>query len=148
MNAGSSQIEGIGTELKAEKNNPAGVRMQLNALASDSLAPGAQAVQQVMMECMQPYGDMPILTLTFTVGGAKSEYDLKIPAALIHFMEPTPMEGDDFMSRWQKLSTPALQNQNVVNGKVATIPAFVEQVLLQVRSSVQGAKEIAPQLCF
>jgi len=131
VNAGSSPIEGLSSEIKAEKNNPSSLRMQLNALPSTSLAAGAQVVQQVMIECMQPFADMPVLTLSFTAGGAKCEYDLKLPAALIHFMEPTAMEGDDFMSRWQKLSSPALQNQNVVNSKTATLTAFVEQVLQQ-----------------
>ncbi|GMI15081.1 hypothetical protein TrLO_g4140 [Triparma laevis f. longispina] len=131
VNAGQSPISDIAAEIKAEENNPGAVRMQLNALPNPTLAAGAQVVQQLMVECMQPFADFPIMTLTFAVGGAKCEYKLKLPAVMTHFMEATPMEGDDFMARWQKLSTPALQNQCVINSKTATLPAIVEQVMEQ-----------------
>jgi len=130
VNAGRVEITGIKAEVKAEDNNAAAIRTMLNPLAGDGkLAPGSQTVQQLMVECVQPFEALPVVTLDFEVAGAKRSYKLKVPCSICNFIEGTPMEGDDFMSRWQKLNTPSLQFQTVINSKAAVVLALVDQIL-------------------
>jgi hypothetical protein len=130
VNAGQGEIVGLKSELKAEENNAAAVRTMLNPIPGEGkVAPGSQVVQQLMIECMQPFDSFPVVTLDFESGGTKRCYKLKVPCGICNFIEGTQMEGDDFMARWQKLNSPSLQSQTIVNSKAAVVPALVDQIL-------------------
>jgi len=70
-----------------------------------SINPGSQVVQQVMIECMQPFL-LPLALNLNWIGtkGQKFEYELTLPVCITHFVEKVAMPGPDFMARWQKLT--------------------------------------------
>jgi hypothetical protein len=152
VNAGQDVLDGFSAELLPVEDNAAALRSQASDLPKTTLAAGEQLVQQIMVECMQPFATMPGYRLKFTqkgAGGTRScSYPLSLPVYLNCFFEPTTMEGDDFMSRWQKLNNPALQQQDVVTSQSPTLPAFVEQIVAQMRMSViQGLSEKSGGIC-
>ncbi|GMI26371.1 hypothetical protein TeGR_g522 [Tetraparma gracilis] len=137
VNAGSSAITTLAASLEPVTDNSAALRSQLSEIPNGgTLQPGEQAVQQIMVECMQPFETMPQFSLSFKIGGTSHDYPLTLPIVLNCFFEPTAMEGDDFMSRWQKLNNPALQQQEAVTSKTPTLNAFVEQVMGQMKMAV------------
>ena len=136
VNAGSSTMEGIGTEFTGVKDNVAALRSQCSDLPASSLAGGEQVVQQIMVECMQPFEGLPEFVVKFKVGNTNCVYNLTLPVGLGCFFEATTMEGDDFMARWQKLSSPNLQQQDVVSCGTAVMPAFVELAVTGMKMGV------------
>ena len=65
---------------------------------------GAQFQQMVNLECIADFSTHPDLTVSFTVNGRPQKINLKSPASVNKFMEPTEMNGDAFFTRWKNLS--------------------------------------------
>ena len=66
----------------------------------------------IMAECNQPFSKAPILMVKFSKSGNPPnsfKYDIPLPVLMTNFMVPVTLEGQDFYSRWDRLSAPGLE---------------------------------------
>ena len=66
---------------------------------------GGQTGQLVLAaESMQPFEVAPECIVAFSNGGTQHKYPLRLPVVATKFMDPVPLNGPDFMARWNQLT--------------------------------------------
>jgi hypothetical protein len=80
----------------------------------------AQAAQTyvVMAECMNPFASPPALIVKFTASPVKYKYEIPLPVLMTNFMAPAALEGQDFHSRWGRLTASGLEASQVIGSSM------------------------------
>lgn len=74
---------------------------------------GAQVHQLINVECLDDFGDVPLLVVQFTYSGCPQRISVKLPITLNKFFEPTVMNSEAFFTRWKNLSGPNREAQKI-----------------------------------
>ncbi len=100
--------------------------------------------QIVRLECMKPVNASPSLELVYTdpVHGKRSN-KITLPIILNSFVEGLSMPGNDFMSRWNALTAPGLEVQQVIR---PTTTKVVPQNITNAMTSVSVSLLFFPVL--
>lgn len=102
------------TNLFLELSDPAGMLRHEMAAVAGTILPGCQQEQLLMFECMKPVAPGPSIVINYeSTNFGKRKYDLRLPVLLTSFNEPLQLGGADFVSRWQQLTGPGQQAQEV-----------------------------------
>ncbi|KAF4319644.1 hypothetical protein BBO99_00006029 [Phytophthora kernoviae] len=88
-------------------------RVQAEEVPSQ-LAPKQQAKQQIMIEAMSPFAELPMMVVNFSRGGTNYAYRVALPCQATCFMEPVAVNGDAFLQRWNALEGQDREQQEVV----------------------------------
>jgi hypothetical protein len=102
------------TNIFLELSDPAGMLRHEMATAAGTILPGCQQEQLLMLECMKAATPGPSIIISYdiaTVG--KRKHDLRLPVLLTSFNEPFRLGGADFVLRWQQLTGPGQEAQEV-----------------------------------
>ncbi len=65
---------------------------------------GAQVQQQINVECIDDFQDLPIILVQFMNNGVQQRLSLKLPVSINKFMEETVMNSETFFARWKNLN--------------------------------------------
>ncbi len=65
---------------------------------------GAQVQQQINVECIDDFQDLPTILVQFVNNGVQQRMSLKLPATINKFMEQTVMNSETFFARWKNLN--------------------------------------------
>ena len=65
---------------------------------------GAQVQQQINLECIDDFDELPSLTIQFVSGGIPHKIPLKLPITINKFLEQTSMNSESFFARWKNLN--------------------------------------------
>lgn len=79
-----------------------------------TLAPKAQAVQMLNIECLKEFDQQPILGLAYSVNNSSQRVVLKLPIFTCRFFAGFEMDQQTFVSRWKQLSGPGLESQKII----------------------------------
>eukprot|EP00967_Tisochrysis_lutea_P114774 scaffold183272_cov30-Tisochrysis_lutea.AAC.2 len=102
------------------------LNIQVSPLAS-TLAPRQQLQQTCMIECMQPFGEPPQLSVRFMSSSAPVQLLLRMPVPPSKFFSPLKVDGPDFFRRWKVLE--GKEVQKIFKLKTSPLPpAEVERV--------------------
>jgi hypothetical protein len=118
------------TDFKCTVSDPAGlVRYELSP-GQPTLGALSQAQQQLMAECMKPAYPGPELSVSYTDSllGMRSN-TVQLPLTIFTFNEPLQLSGPDFANRWEQLTGPGLQGQEVFNPSSAVVPSEISSAL-------------------
>jgi len=95
---------------------------------------GDQATQMVLVECIQPFDEVPEIKLSFIAGSTSFGYPLRLPLVVSSFFEPVSLGKDDFIARWQKLDGQEREAQEIFksnSGINAEKMASVKKILCE-----------------
>ena len=109
------------------------LRVQLQPLAASSLEPAASLTQQLLVQCMRPFGAMPTLTVSFEAQGRLHVFELPLPVALSSFILPAPLEAAPFAKHWGRFSSEGLGQSHTLVVAAAVDEQKLVQVLKQAR---------------
>lgn len=65
---------------------------------------GAQVQQQINVECVEDFQDLPTILVQFMNNGIQQRLTLKLPVTLNKFLEQTVMNSENFFARWKNLN--------------------------------------------
>ncbi len=65
---------------------------------------GAQVQQQINVECIEDFQDLPTILVQFMNNGVQQRLSLKLPVSINKFMEQTVMNSENFFARWKNLN--------------------------------------------
>jgi len=112
------------------------LRCQQGSLPS-VMAAGQQHEQQIMMECMKPAAPGPQLEINYTDAAAGRRTNvLDVPVFVATFNEPLAVTAADFSSRWEQLTAPGQETQEVFYPSQPVVP---ENVLATLTSTMKFA---------
>ncbi|CAG2107265.1 unnamed protein product, partial [Medioppia subpectinata] len=77
---------------------------------------GAQVQQQINVECINDFSDLPTLLVEFSYNGPQ-RFPLKLPLTLNKFLEQTVMNSETFFGRWKNLNNPSQEAQKIFKAK-------------------------------
>ena len=99
-------------------------------IAALSSSPTLQ--QQLMLECMKPVPGGPRVTISYvdSLLGRRSS-TLPLPVTVTSFNDPLTLGGADFTTRWEALSGPGLQAQEVLSPP-RVVPAEIAALMTSV----------------
>jgi len=75
------------------------------------LDPLAQQRQRVQVICMKPFSQSPSITVSFQHKGTRHSYPLKMPVAVISFINGKAMASNQFMGVWNSLTAAGQSEQ-------------------------------------
>ena len=92
--------------------------------------------QQLMLECMKPISGTPSVTISYvdSLVGQRSNV-LPLPVMITSFNDPLVLVGADFIARWDSLTAPGLQAQEVFHPSRRIVPAEISAGLSNVSLS-------------
>jgi hypothetical protein len=117
-------------DFKLSVDDPAGLmRFELSS-GPTSLGAVSQVQQQLMVECMKPASPGPEISITYTDSllGRRCT-SLPLPLTVFTFNEALQLTVEDFLGRWEQLTAPGLQGQEVFSPSSAVVPSEVSSVL-------------------
>lgn len=90
--------------------------------------------QQLMVECMKPISGTPSVTISYTdsLVGQRSN-TLPLPVLVTSFNDPLTLAASDFIPRWDSLTAPGLQAQEVFHPSRRIVPAEISAGLSNVK---------------
>lgn len=91
----------------------------------DHLEAHAEAMLQVMVECMRPAPKAPQLQLVYAQGRIHASHLVPLPMCMCSFGDPISMTTQEFAARWQSLSDPNQEATEVVEAPL-TVEAAAE----------------------
>lgn len=121
------------SEFKLEIVDIAGLlRHELIAIPT-TMAGLSQTQQQLMVECMKPAAPGPQLKISYvdSLLGLHSN-TINLPVTLFSFNEPIALNANDFASRWQQLTTPGLEGQEIFKASAPIVPAQINAALTNI----------------
>ncbi|KAA8912378.1 hypothetical protein TRICI_003495 [Trichomonascus ciferrii] len=107
--------EGDIHSLSVELSNPAGsdvLQVGTKNLPDSTITPNSTTQQVIILEAKGPFQESPLVKITYMAGTLKVLH-LKLPVILEKFMEPAPLSGEDFFTRWKQLTGENLEHQKV-----------------------------------
>lgn len=101
--------------LSVELSNPSGadvLQVGTKNLPDSTITPNSTTQQVIILEAKAPFQESPLVKITYMAGTLKVLH-LKLPVILEKFMEPAPLSGEDFFTRWKQLTGENLECQKV-----------------------------------
>lgn len=117
-NLNDSDIHSFSVEL----SNPSGedaLHVATKNLPESTINPNSTTQQVIVLEAKNPFSDPPQVKITYMAGTLKVLH-LKLPVILENFMEPAPLGGEDFFTRWKQLNGENLESQKVFKNMPAS----------------------------
>jgi hypothetical protein len=127
----TNQSPGSMTDFKVCVTDPGGLmRFELGALQSTTLAGLARMTQVLMLECIKPVSQGANVTFSYndTLKGFR-EVTVDLPIIVTTFNEPLALSASDFGSKWQQLSAPGHEAQEVLRPSYPIVPNHVHSAL-------------------
>lgn len=121
------------SKLKVDISDPSGLLRFEAAPMDENIAGLGKAAQVIMCECMKPATPGPKVTISYVdaLAGSRSN-TLDLPLMVSSFNEPISLEGADFGSRWQQLTGPGQESQDVLKPPYPIVPAQIHAALQSV----------------
>lgn len=118
------------SDLKITLQDPAGLLRTQMPEAPVNLGALSQSQIQLMLECMKPASPGPMVNISYvdSLQGKRSN-SLALPVLVTTFNEPLSIPGPDFVTRWESLTAPGLQQQEVFNPSQRILPNVVHGML-------------------
>jgi hypothetical protein len=126
-NQGSSTISNF--KLSIEDNSTLS-RFELGPCQTSFEPFGSGYSQQLMLECMKPVISGPFANISYhdSLVGTRNN-TLQLPILVNTFNDPLTLTGLDFTTRWDSLSAPGLQSQEVFYPQVKVVPSEISMKL-------------------
>ena len=106
--------------------DPAGLLRCQQALLPSAMSAGQQHEQQIMMECMKPAAPGPQLQIEYTDAAAGRRTNVvDVPVFVATFNEPLAVASADFSTRWEQLTAPGQETQEVFYPSQPIVPENV-----------------------
>ena len=141
-NSSSSPITSLRVELseqsqvlrsKLESPDPS----ILSAAGVPRVESRSRVTLQCLFECLAPFVDSPVLTMSFVHGGLAHAYPLPLPLCAPSFVEAVaPLEKDAFMQRWGTLAGEREAQEIVQLGR----PVGAEDMLKVLKIVTEGIR--------
>jgi AP-2 complex subunit alpha len=95
-------------------------QLMVQAKTVDSMVEGGEQKQQLInIECKTDFSNAPVLTVHFTYNGVFQKLQVRLPVMLTKFIEPAPMDGEQFFQRWKVLSAPTMEAQKIFKAQIS-----------------------------
>jgi len=97
------------------------------------LGPGLQMQQALVITCNQEFKDPPQYVVSFVANGQQHSVVLLLPVIATKFMEPLPLNKDEFFMRWKQITGAPLEQQMIIklSGKAVEGVPYMEKLLGQ-----------------
>ncbi len=128
INSGTTTIN----DLKIDLVDPSNFLRFEAAPLAPSLAAQANVVASFMVECMKPAFPGPQLKVSYTESnlGVRNN-QVPVPILTSSFNEPLAFPANVFMEKWNQLSQPTMQVQEVVKCPRGVVPANITRAFIQ-----------------
>ena len=92
----------------------------------DALSNSNYLQQQLMVECMKPVAAIPTVTISYidALAGQRNN-TLPLPLVVASFNDPLVLTGLDFTTRWESLTAPGLQAQEIFHPSHPVVPSEI-----------------------
>ena len=96
--------------------SPSALKPDIKTLPDTRVAPGAQAMCMIMIECRQIFTAAPTIRISW-LAGALQALTLQLPLALHKYLSNAPLGADDFFKRWKQIGGAPREAQKIFKGK-------------------------------
>jgi hypothetical protein len=103
-----------------------------------TLSPGEEVRMQLIVECLRPFDDSPLLEVSFLSAQCTHTYTLRLPITPAAFFDPIVTDRETYMARWK-----ALEADNTEAQEIFTVPgAITVETMARVKNVIIPALHI------
>lgn len=125
--------------LVIENPNEENLSVNLAKMPTNIIEPMQQIEQVVLVECLEPFKELPILRISYLAGSLQS-FTIGLPIYLTKFMEPIQLNSQAFFERWKLIGGPPREAQEIF--KIKLDPTNPQKILdtTKIRKILVGFK--------
>ncbi|KAL5787100.1 hypothetical protein ACOSP7_004049 [Xanthoceras sorbifolium] len=94
---------------------PSHLKMKLSSVP-EVVPPRSQVKCLLEVINLQPSREIAVLQFSYKFGTNMVKFNLRLPAVLNKFLQPTSLSAEEFFPKWRSLSGPPLKLQEVIRG--------------------------------
>jgi hypothetical protein len=133
-NKGNSDLRNV--EFSVANSDALNVRVQA---PSQRISPGDEGRVQIAIECLKPFREAPLSTLSFSVNQSNFKYEIPLPVSVPSFCVPLPSDKATYMNRWKAITAENTEAQQVFSSGRPVSP----ELLNFVRNTLMPAMSVA-----